>query len=247
MDFSLTYHETLSKLKSVSYDGVLAAYHLPEMNGIDLLHHVRELFGDLPFILYTGAEKEDIANDALSYGADLCLTDYIDIRFERTRLIHVINRIIEGREIKQALQKSIAQLYHAEYIAGLGHWTYDPDSGMILASLGAQVIIGCNTEKITIDDLLNVLLIKDRSRFSASLQDFILRKRTLNEECKIRRPTDNALIDVHFIAEYDPASHTVFGIIQDITGRKKIERALRLSESKFRMLVENINDVIFSV
>ena len=51
----------------------------------------------------------------------------------------------------------------------------------------------------------------------------------------------------HFIAQYDPASHTVFGIIQDITGRKKIERALRLSESKFRMLVENINDVIFSV
>jgi PAS domain S-box-containing protein len=247
LDFSLTFHEALAKLKSASYDGVLAAYHLPEMNGIDLLHHVRELFGDLPFILYIGAEKEDIANDALSYGADLCLTDYIDIRFERTRLIHVINRIVEGRETKQALQKSIAQLYHAEYIAGLGHWTYDPDSGIISASLGAQAIIGCNTEKITIDDLLNVLLIKDRSRFNASLQDFILRKRTLNEECKIRRPTDNALVDVHFIAEYDPASHTVFGIIQDITGRKKIERALRLSESKFRMLVENINDVIFSV
>ena len=247
LDFSLTCNDALEKLKSTSYDAVLAAFHLPDRSGIDLLHHVREFFGDLPFILYTGKEKEDVANDALSYGADLCLTDYIDIRLERTRLIHVISRIVEHRETKRALQDSIAQLYHAEYIAGLGHWKYDPDSGILSGSLGARAIIGCTHEKMTLEELLSVVLAKDRDRFSTSLQDFINKKRSLNEECKIRKQTDNTVVDVHIIAEYDPASHTIFGIIQDITGRKKIERALRLSESKFRMLVENINDVIFSV
>ena len=38
-------------------------------------------------------------------------------------------------------------------------------------------------------------------------------------EFKIKRPTDGKIIDIHSIAEYDPAIRVVFGVIQDITER----------------------------
>jgi len=247
LDFCPTPDEAIETLKGSSYDLILSAYHLQGMHGIELLHHVREYYGDLPFVLYTGQEKEDVAKDALSYGADFCLTDFIDLKLEHTRLIHVISRLVEVRESRRALQESIAHLYHAEYVAGLGHFEYHLGSGKISASPGARAIFGCTEEDIAFHDVRSLLLIKDQNRFDNALDDLIHRKHSYNGEFKIRRPDNHSLIDVHIIAEYDPAAQVVFGIIQDITGRKKIERALRLSESKFRMLVENINDVIFSV
>ena len=38
----------------------------------------------------------------------------------------------------------------------------------------------------------------------------------------------------------------IFGIVKDITDHKEVEERLRKSEAKFRDLIENINDVIFS-
>lgn len=38
----------------------------------------------------------------------------------------------------------------------------------------------------------------------------------------------------------------IFGIVKDISDHKEVEERLRKSEAKFRDLIENINDVIYS-
>jgi hypothetical protein len=46
-------------------------------------------------------------------------------------------------------------------------------------------------------------------------------------EFKIRRPSDGQILDIHSLAEYNPAKRTVFGVINDVTQRKKAEEEIK--------------------
>lgn len=68
-----TSDEALSEITNTPFDCVVSDYDMPGQNGIELLHSVRDLHPDLPFILFTGKGSEEIASDAISAG----VTDYL--------------------------------------------------------------------------------------------------------------------------------------------------------------------------
>jgi CheY-like chemotaxis protein len=55
-----------------SYDCILADYKLPKMNGIELARKIRET-SNIPFILYTGYDSEELSTEALKAGVDACI------------------------------------------------------------------------------------------------------------------------------------------------------------------------------
>ena len=56
-----------------SYDAIVSDYLMPGMDGIAFLREVRERFGDIPFILFTGRGREDVVIRALNEGVDFYL------------------------------------------------------------------------------------------------------------------------------------------------------------------------------
>jgi DNA-binding NtrC family response regulator len=54
-------------------DCVVSDYDMPGLDGLDLLQAVRARTADLPFILFTGKTREEIASEATAAG----LTDYL--------------------------------------------------------------------------------------------------------------------------------------------------------------------------
>ena len=50
----------MEQLNTVSYDAIVSDYQMPEIDGICFLKRVRERFGDVPFILFTGKGREDV-------------------------------------------------------------------------------------------------------------------------------------------------------------------------------------------
>ena len=56
----LSGEETLEILRTHSYDAIVSDYQMPGTDGLVLLKTVRERYGNIPFILFTGRGREAV-------------------------------------------------------------------------------------------------------------------------------------------------------------------------------------------
>jgi len=57
-------------LASSKYDAIISDYHVSDIDGIEFLKYVRQHYGSIPFILFTGKGREEAVIQALDNGAD---------------------------------------------------------------------------------------------------------------------------------------------------------------------------------
>jgi DNA-binding NarL/FixJ family response regulator len=63
-------NEAFKKLSTFNYDIVVSDYEMPKKNGLEFLKELREQNNKIPFILFTGKGREEVAIQALNLGAD---------------------------------------------------------------------------------------------------------------------------------------------------------------------------------
>ena len=98
--------EALVRLGERTCDAVIADYLMPEMDGIELLKEVRQHFGDIPFILFTGRGREEVVIEALNHGADGYIHKGGDPRSQFAELEHRVVQAVERRRTVRALRDS---------------------------------------------------------------------------------------------------------------------------------------------
>ncbi|MCX6678301.1 MAG: PAS domain S-box protein [Methanothrix sp.] len=152
--------------------------------------------------------------------------------------IQSIRDISEQKRAEEALQESEKRLMRAEEIACFGHWELSLNENKMRASKGAKRIYGLEGEDWPLPDVQRIPLPEYRARLDKALQELVEKGRPYNVEFKILRPSDGRILDIHSLAEYNPAKRTVFGVINDVTQRKKAEEALRESELSLRTIFE---------
>jgi len=86
--------EALTKLEGV--DAVMTDYEMPEMDGVQLLHAIRERDDSLPVILLTAHGSERVAVRAMKSGA----YDYVTKPCEIDEISLVIDRALETRSLR---------------------------------------------------------------------------------------------------------------------------------------------------
>ncbi|GEM_PF-1594710 len=96
----------LEILNKTKYDAVISDYQMPGMDGIALLKEIRLRFGDLPFILFTGRGREEIAVEALNNGADFYLQKGGDSKAQFTELSHKLLQAVNKHNAERALAES---------------------------------------------------------------------------------------------------------------------------------------------
>ena len=62
--------EALIMLRSTQFDAIISDYSMPVMDGLSLLRKIREEDKQIPFVLFTVKEREEIAIEALNSGAN---------------------------------------------------------------------------------------------------------------------------------------------------------------------------------
>ncbi len=71
--------EAIKKLENDDFDVIVSDYVMPKVDGLDLLDKVRNRFGDIPFILFTGKGCEEVAMEAVNKGANAYVVKKEDI------------------------------------------------------------------------------------------------------------------------------------------------------------------------
>jgi PAS domain S-box-containing protein len=98
--------EALEILKSTLYDAIVSDYQMPDMDGIALLKEIRAEFPDLPFIIFTGKGREEVAIEAFDNGADFYLQKGGTPTPQFLELGHKIIAAVRRRQAEKALQDS---------------------------------------------------------------------------------------------------------------------------------------------
>jgi PAS domain S-box-containing protein len=94
---SISALEALDLPSIQSYDAIVSDYQMPEMDGIAFLKAVRERFGDMPFILFTGRGREEIVIEAINNGADFYLQKGGEPEAQFAELGHKIRHAVRRR------------------------------------------------------------------------------------------------------------------------------------------------------
>jgi PAS domain S-box-containing protein len=98
--------EALSLLATRHFDAVVSDYDMPAKSGLVFLKEVRRMFGDLPFILFTGRGREEVVIEAINHRADFYLQKGHDTQPQFSELSHKIRQAIRRKEAEDALRES---------------------------------------------------------------------------------------------------------------------------------------------
>ena len=80
----------LTQLNAHTFDLLLTDLEMPVMNGLELIHEIRRSYKDLPIVVMTGCDAEDLRQEALDAGAQAILGK----PFGLDRLITTLNPLL---------------------------------------------------------------------------------------------------------------------------------------------------------
>ncbi len=89
--------EALELLSSEPFDAIVSDYEMPGMNGIEFLKAVRKEDSHVPFIMFTGRGREEVAIEAINSGADFYLQKGGDPKAQFAELVHKITQGVRRR------------------------------------------------------------------------------------------------------------------------------------------------------
>jgi PAS domain S-box-containing protein len=165
-------------------------------------------------------------------------------------LVGIGRNIQELKARQRALEGSEASLARAQRIAHVGDWEQDLTADRLRWSAEVYRIFGREPEgrDLRQEDFFRRVHPDDAAAVKAAVAAAVADKRTYSLDHRIVR-ADGEVRFVHESAEpvYDAAGRPValVGTVQDITDRKKAERALRESEDRYRRLLDVLPTAVF--
>jgi PAS domain S-box-containing protein len=248
IDNVISVAEAFKKMEEQSYDAIISDYEMPLKNGLDFLKEVREKNNQIPFILFTGRGREDVAVKALNLGADSYLNKNGSPETVYCELAHAINKSVEAKKAGEILKES--EQKYRELANCLPNIVFEADlcGQLEFANERAAEISGYSLKDI--EKGLNILQFvapEDRENALKNIQRVLSGGNYSPKEYNFLRKDGTifpALITANPRINKDRI--TGFrGLVLDITERKKAEEVVRKSEQRYRELANFLPEIVF--
>ncbi|EAT58368.1 PAS domain-containing sensor histidine kinase [Chlorobium ferrooxidans] len=160
------------------------------------------------------------------------------------RFIGTIIDITERKEIEEELRRSQERLNFILENSHIGVWDLNLQDGNTDRTLEHARIFGYETipPVWSLEKFFDHIIPEDRSAIEALVPRKIAKKESYTFECRIHSARGELRwIRVTGTYKFDKQSNAnhVLGIIEDITGQKEVQSALRESELKFRTIFDH--------
>ena len=237
------------ELDSFEPDIILSDFSLPRFSGMAALTIARELRPDLPFIFVSGTIGEENAVAALRNGA----TDYV-LKTNLKRFPAAVRRAIsEAREKKAREQaEERAKTLQMQFSMFMNHlpaaaFVKDKDGKFVfvnptfISMMGKHVgnMLGKTTADLYPPDYIDAIAANDRKVMEEKLPYRTVERVTFGGSDRF------FLVSKFPILEDDGQVAMLGGIALDITDRLHMEQALKISEERFRGIVETTEERVW--
>jgi PAS domain S-box-containing protein len=254
VDTPCSVEEALNKLKEEEYDAVVSDYKMPGKDGLEFLETLRKNGNTIPFIMFTGKGREEIAIKALNLGADRYVNKTGDPETVYCELGHAIRTTVERKQIAEARTRAEMSLRACgESYGRLFESTIEgilingPDGKITSLNPAAANILGYSDPKQLIGTPAVELYAnpEDRTRV---LQELMKNGYAKDREITWKKK-DGILIEIlaSVTVQKDEKGNMLRteGIFRDVTEKKQAEKALRESEEKYRTLANSLPEIAF--
>ncbi|MFZ0005415.1 MAG: PAS domain S-box protein [Methanoregula sp.] len=235
--------DAIKLLETEHFDAIISDYQMPGMDGIQFLVEVRNRFGPIPFILFTGRGREEVVILAVDKGADSYVQKGGETKSQFAELAHKIRMAIKRRTAENRKEESQEILKTVIAEAKEGIIAYNRDLRITLWNRFMEELTGLNAAdvqgKITfelfpfIEQAANDELMKKAlTGITTESADF---------EFSIPSTGKKGWVKSIYTPNYDAQGTIagVIGIIRDVTERKRAEEAFQESEERYRKMFEN--------
>ncbi len=246
-----TEEDFVKSLQEKAYDIILADFKLPTFDAFKALENTKKIRPDIPFIVMSGSIGEETAIELIKQGS----VDYV-LKDRPLRLAAAIQRALEETHQKKARQKAeetLAKNHQLLRLAGktaqFGGWQLDLATNQFIWS-----DIVCEIHEMpkgyspSIEEVIQLSAPEWRDKtnevFSKCAQEGI----PFDEELELITRTGKRIwvrIIGDAVRDISGEIVAVQGSFQDISQKKRADRALQASENRFRSLVDNLPGVVY--
>jgi len=140
--------------------------------------------------------------------------------------IKLASTLEEHKHAEEEIRVSEARLNRAEIASKSGNWELHLESKTMISSVGAQKLYGVGKEQFEYDVIKQIPLPEYRPLLDTALKNLVEENMPYDIEFKIKTAGTGEIKDIHSIAIFDKDKRILFGIIQDVTERKLLEREI---------------------
>lgn len=134
---------------------------------------------------------------------------------------------VDRKLAERKRDESKLRLKRAEIASKSGNWEFYLESNSMIGSEGAKKVYGLENVEFNYNVVKDIPLAEYRLMMDQALKNLIEKNEPYNIEFQIKTADNAEIKDIHSTAFFDNERNVVFGVIQDITDRKVVERKLQ--------------------